>query len=205
MTVVPYQEPTRRTNTTLPDDATDALVIETWMRTHRSPRTRDAYTADITDLRRFLLNKSLQEITLVDLLDYQDELIRHKGQPTTVARKLFAAKSLLTFCSKAGYTTVNVGVALTPPAIEERLAERIMSESQIHHMLALETNPRNHAMLRLMYNAGLRVSEVIGLTWNDVQPNEQGGHVCAAQSRWAGSSEIASLTTLDQTCACWCV
>jgi integrase/recombinase XerD len=177
MSITVYQEPTRRANTTLPDDATDSMAIETWMRTHRSPRTRAAYSADIADLRLFLGDKSLKEITLVDLLDFQDELVRQRGQPTTVARKLFAVKSLLTFCHKAGYTSVNVGVALTPPPIEERLAERIMSESQIHLMLALETNPRNHAMLRLMYNAGLRVSEVIGIRWNDLQTNELGGQV----------------------------
>lgn len=177
MNIEVYQDPAKRSNTTLPEDATDDMAIQTWMRTHRSARTRDAYAADIRDLQLFLRGKPLQQITLIDLLDFQDELVRQRGQPTTVARKLFAVKSLLTFCHKAGYTPVNVGVSLTPPPVEERLAERIMSEAQIHHMLALETNPRNHAMLRLMYNAGLRVSEVIGLTWNDLQPNEQGGQV----------------------------
>jgi integrase/recombinase XerD len=54
------------------------------------------------------------------------------------------------------------------PAAETRLAERIMSENQILTMIALETDSRNHAMIRLMYNAGLRVSEVCTLTWNDV-------------------------------------
>src|SRR5205823_10117182 len=63
------------------------------------------------------------------------------------------------------------------PKIQERLAERIMSEAQVQRMLALETDPRNHAMLRLMYNAGLRVSEVVNLTWNDVRDNPNGGQV----------------------------
>ena len=52
-----------------------------------------------------------------------------------------------------------------------------MSEHQVLTLLALEPDARNHAMLRLIYNAGLRVSEVITLTWNDIQPNPNGGQV----------------------------
>lgn len=44
-------------------------------------------------------------------------------------------------------------------------------------MISLETNTRNHAMLRLMYHCGLRVSEVVSLKWNDLQPRNEGGQV----------------------------
>jgi integrase/recombinase XerD len=175
--LIPAQENTRRTNPTLPENATDALVINMWLRAHPSPRTRDAYRADIVDLCAFTDDKQLQTLSLLDLLDFETHLADDGKRPTSIARKLSAVKSLLTFCQKSGYTTVNVGAALKLPTIETHLAERIMSENQVLTMLALETDPRNHAMIRLLYNAGLRVSEVCALTWNDLQTNEKGGQV----------------------------
>lgn len=63
------------------------------------------------------------------------------------------------------------------PKIRSRLAERILSEEQVQRMLALETNKRNHALLRLLYTAGLRVSEVCDLTWRDIQARGTTGQV----------------------------
>jgi integrase/recombinase XerD len=144
-----------------------------WLK-QRPATTQEAYQGDIKALFDFTA-KPLQALTLLDLQNFAESLQGQK--PATIARKLSAVKSLLTFCYKSGYTSVNVGAALRLPKIQERLAERIMSESQVQRLLALEPDKRNHALLRVMYNAGLRVSEVIALTWNDVQDNPNGGQV----------------------------
>lgn len=161
-------------NTTLPENATDTMVIDMWLH-GRPSNTREAYRADITALLVFTANKPMQQWTLLDLQHFQDSL--NGLEPASVARRLSAIKSLLTFAHKAGYTVVNVGVALKLPKLQEKLAERILRESQVQRLLALETDPRNHALLRLLYNAGLRVSEVISLTWNDLRENSKGGQV----------------------------
>jgi len=44
-------------------------------------------------------------------------------------------------------------------------------------MIALETNVRNQAMLRLLYSGGLRVSELSALTWKDLSRREDGGQM----------------------------
>ena len=156
-----------RLNTTLPEGATDDLVIRMWL-AGRPATTKEAYLADIAALQAFTSGLPLAQINLLHLQRFVERLSADLA-PATVARRVSAAKSLLTFCQKSGYTTFNVGAALRAPKVEEKLAERIMSESQVHRMLALEENPRNHAILRLLYNAGLRVSELCALTWNDVQ------------------------------------
>src|SRR6266702_5818037 len=101
----PIAIPQRR-NTTLPENATDDLVVNMWL--HGRPKTtQEAYRADIKNLNTFTGDRPLQQLTLKDLQDYQDSLI---GQaPKTVVRRLSALKSLLTFCHKSGYTPVNVG------------------------------------------------------------------------------------------------
>jgi integrase/recombinase XerD len=44
-------------------------------------------------------------------------------------------------------------------------------------MLALEPGKRNQVLLRLLYIAGLRVSEIVDLKWRDLQPRTDGGQV----------------------------
>lgn len=156
-----------RLNTTLPEGATDDLVVHMWL-AGRPETTKAAYLAAITALQAFTGGLSLGQINLLHLQEFIERLSADLA-PASVAQRISAVKSLLTFAQKAGYTTFNVGAALRSPKVEERLAERIMSESQTQRLLALEENPRNHAILRLLYNAGLRVSELCALTWNDVQ------------------------------------
>ena len=44
-------------------------------------------------------------------------------------------------------------------------------------MLSLERNPRNKALLRLLYLGGLRISEACGLRSRDLQPNGDSGQI----------------------------
>lgn len=158
-----------RQNTTLPENATDEMVIAMWLK-QRPKNTQTAYKQDIKDLDAFTNHTPLQQLNLLQLQNFADSL--NEQEPATVARKMSAIKSLLTFCHKAGYTQFNVGAAVRLPRIESKLAERIMSEASLQKILALETDQRNHAMLRLMYNTGIRVSELVALTWNDLQQRD---------------------------------
>ena len=42
---------------------------------------------------------------------------------------------------------------------------------------ALETEPRNRVLLTLLYAAGLRISEVVGLVWRDCAPRDDAGQI----------------------------
>jgi integrase/recombinase XerD len=68
-------------------------------------------------------------------------------------------------------------------------------------MLALTTNPRDHALLRLLYAAGLRVSEVVALTWTNVQPRGERGQVTVFGKGGKTPSILISAATYQELLA----
>jgi hypothetical protein len=109
------------------------------------------------------------------------------------ARKLSAVKSLLTFAHRLGYVAFNVGAPVRIPAIKATLAERIMGEADVQRMHALETDTRNAAMLRLVYCAGLRISEVCGLSWRDMVARDDAGQVTVYGKGCGGKTRVVLL------------
>jgi len=149
----------------------DARLVDLWL--HGRPETtQSVYRASAG---RFLVatGKPLATVTLGDLQQFADSLVGLA--PATRCKHLSAVKSLLAFGHRLGLLTVNAGAALRLPANKETLGERILPEADVQRMLALEPDRRNRTMLRLMYAAGLRVSEVCGLKWRDVQPRTEVG------------------------------
>jgi integrase/recombinase XerD len=157
----------------VPQVENDTRLIEAWL--HGRPGTtqrgyrRDAY--------RFLdfAQKPLQRVTLPDLQAFSDTL--QDTSPNSRKTALSAIRSLLTFGHKLGYLPVNIGATLKLPKAKNTLAERILPESAIQRMIALETNPRNYVLLRLLYATGGRVSEICALKWKDSQPTDSGGQI----------------------------
>jgi len=116
-------------------------------------------------------------VTLGHLQAFADALAQQALAPSSRVRTLATVKSLLAFGQRTGYLPLNVGAALKLPPKKDKLAERILSETQVHRILALEPSKRNQAFLRLLYAGGLRVSEPAALRWRDLQPRDDAGQV----------------------------
>lgn len=155
------------------DAVEDGRLIEVWLH-GRSVHTQRAYRADIERFRAWA-GKPLRQIVLAGLQQFSDSL--GELAPASRYRTLSAIKSLLAFGHRIGYLPFDVGRALRLPAVRNRLAERILPEAELHRMLSLEPNLRNRAILTLLYASGVRVSELCGLSWRDVQPNGDGGQI----------------------------
>jgi integrase/recombinase XerD len=148
-------------------------LVELWLH-GRSPHTQRAYRADAERFLRFV-QVDLHQVTLGDVQAFGDSL-QHLA-PASRARSLAAIKSLLSFGHRTGYLMLDVGAAVRLPRHKDSLAERILPEEDVHQLLALEPNRRNRTMLRLLYLAGLRVSEVAELKWRDLQARADAGQV----------------------------
>lgn len=140
----------------------------------RETRTSVAYAADCRAFSAFV-GKPLRAVTVRDVQDFAASLSHFAT--ASAARRLSAVKSLLTFAHEVGFVVFNAGVPIKLPAIKDQLASRILSEADVQHMLRVTTGTRNAALIRLLYGAGLRISEACGLCWRDLTPRDSGGQI----------------------------
>lgn len=80
-------------------------------------------------------------MTLIDLQTFARSLSAIAA--ASRYRTLSAVKSLLAFGHRLGYLHFDTGSVLRLPAVGNRLAERILSEADVHRMIVLEANERN--------------------------------------------------------------
>lgn len=148
--------------------STDDQLLDLWLH-GKSANTRRTYRREACWFLAFV-EKSIFQVTLADVQAFATYLEKSSGlKPSSVARTLSAVKSLLSFGNKIGVLKANVGAAVKLPAVKNTLAMRILPEAYVQVMIALETNSRNRVILKLLYAAGLRVSELCALSWHDLQ------------------------------------
>ena len=165
----------------------DEHLVQLWLH-GKSPNTQEAYRRDLSQFIDFA-DLPLREVRLGDLQRWADHLEERGLAAATRARKMATVKSLFSFGQKIGYLLYNVGAAISGPKVPNRLAERILPEEQLQRIIALETDLRNHALLRLFYVSAGRVSEVAILRWRSLQARLSDGREERGQVTLQGKGE----------------
>lgn len=153
----------------------DAHLVELWLH-GRGENTQDAYRRDAARFLDFV-DKSLRQVTLGDLQAFADELTHDRLKPSSIYRKLSAVKSLFAFGHRLGYLPFDTARPLVLPSLPNELAQRILDETEVLRMIALENNPRNKGILLALYAGGFRVSEVAALEWRHLQQRDSAGQI----------------------------
>jgi integrase/recombinase XerD len=152
--------------------SSDDQMIALWLGRFRSPHTLRAFANDIHHFRK-AVPKPLREIVLRDIQAW-GLAMEAIHAPKSVQRRLTTVRSLFAFAHRIGYLQWNVAAAVTTPPIEDKLSQRILTEDQVGKLLAVLRNKRDGTLLRLLYIAGLRISEASGLRWRHVTPRDGG-------------------------------
>jgi integrase/recombinase XerD len=158
-----------------PQATSDTGIVEIWLGNYRSPATRRRYASDAALFLAFVA-KPLGRVTVGDIQAFAG---RDRGcsSPATVAARLTGVKSLIAFAHRVGYIPFDPAATVQLPAVRDTLATRIISESDVQRIFGLERDPRNAAILRLLYASGLRISELCSLKWADLTPRDEGGQL----------------------------
>jgi integrase/recombinase XerD len=137
----------------------------------RSARTVDAYRRDLDDLTKRLA-KPLRTATTEELERCLAELRAEGRSAATIARRTAAARTFFRHLVLLGRRADNPAAAVALPRKHRRLP-RTLSPSEAERLIdaAAGTTPRalrDRALVELLYGAGLRVSEAVGLGKTDV-------------------------------------
>jgi integrase/recombinase XerD len=134
--------------------------------TRLAPKTVDAYRRDLADIAKFL-ERSPAEATSDDLAAYLASLRARGLASTTIARRAAALRSFYRHQLLLGTRADNPAAELDLPR-RARTLPRTLSPGEAERLIeaAAGTTPRSlrdRALVELLYGAGLRVSEAVGL------------------------------------------
>jgi integrase/recombinase XerD len=142
----------------------------------RSPRTVDAYRRDLGRLAE-CLDKPLATATVEELEEYTAGLRADGLSPATIARRTAAARSFFRHLQLMGTRTDNPAAAVALPR-RARTLPRTLSPGEAERLIAAANGVapralRDRALVELLYGAGLRVSEAVGLDKNGVDLDDR--------------------------------
>src|SRR3954447_3995910 len=132
----------------------------------RAPKTVEAYRRDLAALQAYL-QKPIAQATLDELETYTAQLRADGLSAATIARRTAAARSFFRHQQLLGARDDNPAAAVRlsrrpkplPKTLSPGEAERLIEAAAGTQPRAL----RDHALVELLYGAGLRVSEATGL------------------------------------------
>jgi integrase/recombinase XerD len=132
----------------------------------RAPKTVEAYRRDLAQLGAYL-EKPIAKATLEELERYTAQLRADGLSGATIARRTAAARSFYRHQQLLGARDDNPAAAIKLPRRAKPLPKTLSpGEAERLIQAAAGTQPRalrDQALVELLYGAGLRVSEAIGL------------------------------------------
>lgn len=145
----------------------DVKQMYDWLREVESEETKHYYEHDVKEFILFV-GKSVHDVTRSDMLDYRDALKAKGLADGTIAKKIYAVRSFFRYCNETSEYLDRNRVKIKAPKVHNKQAHRILSEVEVMRLIeATKGNARNHAIVQLMYNSGMRVSEVCGVKWSN--------------------------------------
>ena len=155
---------------TVLERACDSLLTRLAVEEGLSPRTVEAYAGDLVHLRAHLQARGIDDFAKLeraDLAEFSHYLDARGLSPSSRARMLVSVRRLLKFAREQGDFELDPLDSLRAPKRPRRLPRTLQSEEVAGLIDAARGDEpkawRDVAMIELLYGAGLRVSELVGL------------------------------------------
>lgn len=140
-----------------------------------SENTLAAYENDLKNYIQFLNSSMVTQIdksTAEHILEHLDSLKKHGLSARTRARHLSAIRHFYSFLVRKGFMSQNPSRLMSTPKIWKHIPI-VLTYSQVEALLNQpDTNKplgiRDRALLELLYATGMRISEVVELSLNDL-------------------------------------
>jgi integrase len=166
-----------------------------------SPRTYADYELKLERVNPYIGHKRISDITVDDLQYLIAELskkgLADKGlKARTIKNTLVAVSGVFEYALEKGYVGSNPVRSLKKhhfPKSDER-DKRILDPDEITALLGAASSYRYRALLATAVHTGLRIMELLGLTWEDVDFEKGEIRVHAQLSRTPGAGRVGLKT-----------
>jgi len=132
-----------------------------------SPNTADAYRYDLEDFINFCKVDKISDITRTHLNSYILKLRENNYNPRSVVRKIASLRGFFKWLGANEYIKSNPAQTLEQPKLPKRLP-KVMTFDEINQIFRQNLNATETLIVELLYDCGLRVSELVNLKLGDI-------------------------------------
>jgi integrase/recombinase XerC len=140
------------------------------------------YVSDLRQLRQFLLDQGSDLDEVGDEVDVERvgpmsirSFLGHllsRNRRSSVGRKLSSTKGFFRFLERRGHISRDPTAGIATPKKEQQLPAHLTVDDMFRLLEAppgdTPAGKRDRAILEVIYSCGLRVSELVGLNWEDI-------------------------------------
>ncbi|WP_455200258.1 site-specific tyrosine recombinase XerD [Kaarinaea lacus] len=149
----------------------EAFIDAIWMERGLSENTLNAYRADLFGLAKWLFAQSRQDLlhaSRSQILDYLTYRVNQGTKSRSTARLLSSIKRFYQYCVREQLIKEDPSDRIDAPKLGRSLP-KFLSEAEVEALLNAPDlkdplGVRDRTMLELLYATGLRVSELVNLT-----------------------------------------
>jgi integrase/recombinase XerD len=183
------------------DEAVDDFLVHLRVERGLSKNTLESYSRDLARFASFLSSGSVR-LPDVDashvtafLISLGESGVRARSQ----ARAMSAVRGLFRYLVAERKLKKSPTENVSLPRLTPRLP-RLLSLSEVDALLEApdEDSPRgirDAAMLHLLYATGMRVTELVGLKWNEVTADKLSRYVEEVRPGWARGTDVLFVTS----------
>ncbi|WP_447978867.1 tyrosine recombinase XerC [Candidatus Nitrospira bockiana] len=166
------------------DHAIRAFVTFLEVERGASPQTIRAYEGDLRQFQSFLNSRRPDSTLSIDPSDVDPYVVRsylawldqRREKKSSVARKLSVLRSFYRFLVREGRTPTNPAADVRSPKPPRHLPT-VLTKDEANALMELPAaedvgSLRDRAVLETLYSTGARVSELVGMNWDDVDVAE---------------------------------
>lgn len=149
-----------------------------------SDLTINSYSKDLKEFNYFI-NKDLLTINKNDIKIYLKYLFDKSNSSKTVSRKISTLKSFYKYYKAKGKISINPVSNIKYPKLDKNLP-KFIPYNELENLIAVSTEgafgERNNLIIELMYATGVRVSELVNITLEDIDFQNKQINICGKGS-----------------------
>jgi len=155
----------------------DQFIDFYWLSTGASKNTLAAYRSDLKVFNKWLAGKSLISVNSNHIKDYFSDRQKNNISSSTQARILTCFHSFYHYLLTNQLIKKDPTEQLSQPKLEKKLPV-FLNIQEVEKLLEAPSSSslfgqRDRAMLELLYSCGLRVSELINLSYHNINLKEE--------------------------------